>query len=127
VHDIVDEDRKGLASWLRKHVGYAELEHQRRGAPAPFRDRVRRFRNRDRGDTRPLTRVILKDLVFPFVPGRPLALFLYMYVIRLGLLDGRAGLRFCFFHAWYQAMVDALRAEAARPAGDPATGSPPWP
>jgi hypothetical protein len=40
-------------------------------------------------------------------------MFVYMYVIRLGLLDGRAGLRFCFYHAWYQATVDSLRAEAA--------------
>jgi glycosyltransferase involved in cell wall biosynthesis len=127
VHDIVDEDRKGLATWLHKHVRYAELEHRRRGAPVPFRERARRFRHRDRGDTRPLTRILLKDLVFPCVPGRPLALFLYMYVLRLGLLDGRAGLRFCFFHAWYQATVDALRAEAARPPAYSANGSHPCP
>ena len=36
-----------------------------------------------------------------------------MYVIRLGMLDGRAGLRFCFFHAWYEATVAALRADIA--------------
>jgi len=111
-NDIVDEDRKGLARWLHKHVRYAELEQQRCGQPVPFPARMRRFRSRDRADTRPLTRVILKDLVFPAVPGRPPALFFYMYVIRLGLLDGRAGLRFCFFHAWYQATVDGLQAEA---------------
>jgi hypothetical protein len=34
-----------------------------------------------------------------------------MYLLRLGLLDGIAGLRFCFFHAWYEASVAALRAE----------------
>jgi hypothetical protein len=49
------------------------------------------------------------------MPARPLALFLYMYVVRLGLLDGRAGLRFCFFHAWYQATVDGLQAESVLP------------
>jgi hypothetical protein len=112
-NDIVDEDRKGLASWLHKHVRYAELEQQRRGRPAPFPERLRRFRSRDRGDTRPLSRIILKDLLFPTVPARPLMLFLYMYVIRLGLLDGPSGLRFCFFHAWYQATVSGLQAEAA--------------
>ena len=74
--------------------------------------RVRRFRSRDRTETKPLARVILKDLVLPALPARPLAVFLYMYVVRLGLLDGRAGLRFCFFHAWYQATVDSLGAEA---------------
>lgn len=28
--DIVDEDRKGLAAWLRKHIAYAEAESARR-------------------------------------------------------------------------------------------------
>ena len=116
-NDIVDEDRKGLARWLHKHVRYAELELEKRGRPVPFRERVRRFRHRDQGDTRPLSRAVLKDLVFPSVPGRPLAVFLYMYVFRLGVLDGRAGLRFCFFHAWYQATVSGLAAEVTRPPG----------
>jgi glycosyltransferase involved in cell wall biosynthesis len=124
VHDIVDEDRKGLASWLHKHVRYAELEQRKRGQPVPLRERVRRFRRRDRSDTRPLARVVLKDLVFPAVPARPLALFLYMYVIRLGLLDGRAGLRFCFFHAWFQAAVDGLRSEARAEPSRRETGGP---
>jgi glycosyltransferase involved in cell wall biosynthesis len=110
-NDIVDEDHKGLATWLHKHVRYAELEKQRRGQPIGLRERIRRFRARDRTDTRPLVRVVLKDLVFPLLPARPLALFLYMYVVRLGVLDGPAGLRFCLFHAWYQVTIDGLRAE----------------
>jgi glycosyltransferase involved in cell wall biosynthesis len=114
-HDIVDEDRKGLAAWLCKHVRYAELEQRRRGRVAPFAERIRRVRHRDRAETRPLARVIMKDLLFPAVPARPLALFLYMYLVRLGILDGRAGLRFCFFHAWYQAAVDGLAAETLLP------------
>jgi glycosyltransferase involved in cell wall biosynthesis len=112
-NDIVDEDGKGLAAWLHKHVRYAELEQQRRGDPAPWVERMRRMRARDPADTRTLTRIVLKDLVFPSLPGRPLAMFLYMYVLRLGVLDGRTGLRFCFFHAWYQSTVGALQAEAA--------------
>jgi hypothetical protein len=116
-NDIVDEDRKGLATWLHKHVRYAELEQRRRGRPAPLAERLRRFRHRDGTDTRPVSRAILKDLVFPSVPARPLALFLYMYVLRLGVLDGLAGLRFCFFHAWYQAAVDGLQAESRRSGG----------
>jgi glycosyltransferase involved in cell wall biosynthesis len=116
-NDIVDEDQKGLASWLHKHVRYAELEQRERGEPAPLRERMRRFHSRDRTDSRPLARVVLKDLVFPTMPARPLVLFFYMYVVRLGLLDGRAGLRFCFFHAWYQAAVDGLQAETRLPSG----------
>jgi glycosyltransferase involved in cell wall biosynthesis len=114
-NDVVDEDQKGLASWLQKHVRYAELEQRRRGHPVPIGEQIRRFRSRDRTDTRQLSRIILKDLIFPAMPARPIALFLYMYVIRRGLLDGRAGLRFCFFHAWYQATVDGLQAETLLP------------
>jgi glycosyltransferase involved in cell wall biosynthesis len=108
-NDIVDDDQKGLASWLCKHVCYAELEAARRGQPLSLWRRLRLLRSRQ--DTRPLTRAILKDVVFPSVPAKPVALFLFMYLIRLGVLDGRAGLRFCFFHAWYEASVAALGPE----------------
>jgi glycosyltransferase involved in cell wall biosynthesis len=111
-HDLVDEDHKGLASWLRKHVRYAELEARRRGGTEPFRERLRSLQSRT--DSRPLARAFLKSIVFPAVPAKPAALFLYMYVLRLGMLDGRAGLRFCFLHAWYEAIVAGLQAESAR-------------
>lgn len=110
-HDIVDEDHKGLAVWLHKHVHYAQLEAGRRRRQGLFRDRLGALRSRD--DTRPLSRAVLKDVVFPSVPAKPATLFFYMYIVRLGLLDGLAGLRFCFFHAWYEACVSALRANTA--------------
>jgi glycosyltransferase involved in cell wall biosynthesis len=113
-HDIVDDDQKSLAAWLHKHVAYAELEVRRRGRPAALSDRITALRNRS--NTMPLPRAVLKDVVFPSVPAKPLALFLYMYILRLGLFDGVAGLRFCFFHAWFEVTVAALRPEQA-PAG----------
>jgi glycosyltransferase involved in cell wall biosynthesis len=111
-HDLVDEDRKGLAAWLHKHVRYAELEAQRRSSLGPLRERFRMLR-RPRKDTRPLSRAVMKDVIFPLVPAKPFALFLYMYVARFGLLDGRAGLHFCFYHAWYEASVSALQSHPA--------------
>jgi glycosyltransferase involved in cell wall biosynthesis len=116
-HDLVDEDGRGLAAWLHKHVGYAQLEAGRRGGPAPLRRRLQALRSRDPSDTRPLSRVVLKEVVFPSVPAKPAALFLYMYLVRLGLLDGLAGLRFCFFHAWYEVCVNALHAERSTSRG----------
>ncbi|MHB1593654.1 MAG: glycosyltransferase family 2 protein [Streptosporangiaceae bacterium] len=110
-NDIVDDDLKGFALWLHKHVRYAELEAHRRGAPASLRGRLRALRSR--ADTRPLARALLKDVVFPSVPAKPAALFAYMYVVRLGVLDGRAGLRFCFFHAWFEAAVSSLQSDPA--------------
>jgi hypothetical protein len=105
-YDLVDEDRKGLAAWLHKHVRYAELEAARRGQAPGLRPRLRTLQGRP--NTRPMIRAILKDVIFPSVPAKPVTLFLFMYLVRLGLLDGRAGLRFCFFHAWYEASVAAL-------------------
>lgn len=120
-HDLVDEDRKGLARWLAKHVGYAELEAGRRGVPLSIADRWRAFRAVRPTDSRPLARAIAKDLVFPLVPARPLAMFLYMYLVKLGFLDGATGLRFCLFHAWFQLAVESLRRPEANPARTTAT------
>lgn len=107
VNDIVDEDGKGLAAWLHKHVDYAVLEAERRDVPKPLRQRLELVRNRPR--SRPLGRAVVKDVIFPSVPAKPTAMFTYMYLLRLGFLDGRVGLLFCFYHAWFQASVSALQ------------------
>ena len=113
-NDIVDEDLKGLAAWLHKHIRYAVLEAERRGQTPPFRLRLQRIRLRDRRDTRPVARIAIRDVIFPSIPAKPLALFLYMYFLRLGILDGRSGLYFCFYHAWHEATVGTLRAARMR-------------
>jgi glycosyltransferase involved in cell wall biosynthesis len=128
-NDLVDEDRKGLAAWLHKHVRYAELEAARRGTRAPMPRRLAAVRA-GQGGSRPLARSVLKDVIFPAVPAKPAALFIYMYLLRLGLLDGLAGLRFCLYHAWYEATVAALRSDAtaaARTAGGGSLCRPTWP
>jgi glycosyltransferase involved in cell wall biosynthesis len=111
-NDIVDEDLKGLAAWLHKHVQYAELSSEPRGGTVRLRERLQVLR--EDGSGRPLARRILKDVFFPSIPAKPAAVFLYMYIVRLGFLDGMAGLRFCFYHAWFEMSVAALRAEARR-------------
>jgi len=113
-HDIVDHDLKGLAAWLHKHVGYAELEASRQSGAAPLAQRWRvaqrwrTFRAGRSHDTRPLLRAVAKDLVLPLVPARPLVVFCYMYLLRLGFLDGVPGLLFCLYHAWYRVTIEAL-------------------
>jgi glycosyltransferase involved in cell wall biosynthesis len=111
-HDLVDEDHKGLAAWLHKHITYADLEAQQRGEVTSLRQRLRKLRRRQ--DSRPFSRALLKDVIYPAVPAKPVALFAYMYIARLGILDGGPGLRFCFFHAWYEAATSSLRREAVQ-------------
>ena len=123
-NDIVDEDLKGLAAWLDKHVRYAQLECEQRGSTGSLPQRLRALRHSSR--TRPLARSILKDLVFPAIPAKPAALFLYMYIARLGFLDGAGGLRFCLYHAWCEMSVAALRAEAEAARGGPVSETRTW-
>jgi hypothetical protein len=48
------------------------------------------------------------------MPAKPLALFVYMYLVRLGFLDGRPGLALCVFHAFQEFMVGLKLAELRR-------------
>jgi hypothetical protein len=57
----------------------------------------------------PLSRRILKNVIFPRVPLKPLALFVYMYIARLGFLDGRPGFVFCILHAWHEFVIGQLQ------------------
>ena len=104
--DLVDEDRKGLASWVTKHVRYAELEARRRAATPPGAA--------GRQTHHSGLRSLLKDVVAPRLPARPLATFGYMYVLRGGFLDGRVGLLFCLLHGWFQMLVQDLQREQSR-------------
>lgn len=103
-NDLVDEDLKGLASWMAKHVRYAALEAERRQA----RTGAGWHRVRNRPQSLPLTRAVAKEIVFPLVPFKPLALFIYMFIIRGGWKDGRAGLSFCLLHAWHEHNIGRL-------------------
>ncbi len=42
-----------------------------------------------------------------FVPCQPLLRFLWMYVVKLGFLDGRAGFQLCVLSAFYEVVTNA--------------------
>lgn len=105
-NDIVDDDLKGLARWLRKHAWYAELEAELRVKRPPLPERLKEIRQRR--IHRPLMRAVAKDIVFPMVPFKPLVLFAYMYLVRGGFLDGWEGRCFCVLHAWHEYLINAL-------------------
>jgi hypothetical protein len=41
-------------------------------------------------------------------------MFLALYLVRGGVLEGRAGLTFCLLRAWYEFMIDVKRRELQR-------------
>ena len=55
----------------------------------------------------------LKRLLYR-VPLRPAIIFLYLYVVRLGLLDGRAGYYFSRMRAAYELFIDVKVLETRR-------------
>ncbi len=88
---------KGLDHWLNRHRWYAALEAEQAmtepgesllrllGTPGRRRQGLKRLFNR--------------------LPMRPALRFAYMYLVRGGFTDGRAGLRYCLLQAWYQQLI----------------------
>jgi len=90
---------KGWQDWRERHWRYAAAEAERlrqEGASVALRDLFGRHRGRRRR--------VLRMLSF-HVPFRPAFRFLYAGLLRGGLLDGRAGLRFCLAMAHYERMI----------------------
>jgi glycosyltransferase involved in cell wall biosynthesis len=112
-NDLLHLDRRGLEAFVARHNRYSTLEAAARfkaESDAPDRARlpvsllaspVQRKR-------------FLRERVWPRVPAKPLVLFVYMYLLRRGFLDGRAGLALCVFHAFQEFMVGLKLAELRR-------------
>lgn len=99
---MIHDDRRGLEHYIAKHNRYSTLE-----ARALFEETQRGVDRRDEANLSAGSRRHrwLKRYVMPRVPFPGLWRFLYMYIIRLGVLDGRAGFEFCRFISMYDYMV----------------------
>jgi glycosyltransferase involved in cell wall biosynthesis len=102
---------KGLGDWFERHNRYSTDE---------ARATVVRLREGGRVDWAGLfstaatrRRRAMKDLSM-HMPFRPLLRFLYMYVLRRGFLDGRAGWTYCRMMATYEFMIVAKAREMLR-------------
>ncbi|MEE3001925.1 MAG: glycosyltransferase family 2 protein [Planctomycetota bacterium] len=109
---MIHEDRRGLEVYMEKHNRYSTLE-----AEAIF--------NESRGGDLDASitghqlqrRRWFKRHIYRYLPAKWLMRFLYMYVLRLGVLDGLNGLRFCLFISSYELQIGLklreLRLQAA--------------
>ena len=70
---------------------------------------LRHLLSRDRNERRDAMKRVAYRL-----PCRPSIVFLYLYVVRLGFLDGRAGLAFSCMRASYEIAIDVKSLELAR-------------
>jgi glycosyltransferase involved in cell wall biosynthesis len=112
-NDLLHLDRRGLEAFVARHNRYSTLE-----AAARFKaecDAPDRARLPVSLLASPVQRKrFLRERVWPRVPAKPLVLFVYMYLLRRGFLDGRAGLALCVFHAFQEFMVGLKLAELRR-------------
>ncbi len=115
---LAHDDYKGLERYFDRHNLYSSLEAVEaariiRAAGQPARSLPAALRTRG-----PERRRFLKNLAYRYLPARALIKFLWMYLLRLGFLDGRVGCRYCLLHAFYEYQV-SLKLEELRDLNSP--------
>ena len=101
-HDIVHESLRDMDFWIAKHNVYST--HNTRIYESIDHELTDGVKARWFGNQAERKRFI-KHHIWPRLPGRALLFFLYMYVFRMGFLDGRHGFHFCVMHAIFQQFI----------------------
>ncbi|MCB1633369.1 MAG: glycosyltransferase family 2 protein [Xanthomonadales bacterium] len=106
---------KGVHQWVARHNQYStdevELVLRLRSETIPWRNML---------GSDPIARRRALKILAARLPGRPLWRFLYTYVLRAGMLDGRAGLNYCLLRVAHDLHIGVklrerrLAARAAR-------------
>lgn len=99
----------GFSAWITKHDRYSTMEAQLWSERAVERLGVAAMFGSD-----PLKRRRAIKRVVYTLPGRPILIFLALYILKAGFLDGRAGVTFSLLRSWYEYMIDCKRRELRR-------------
>lgn len=97
---------KGIAEWITKHNFYSDQEAQqiiasRSSEYTAHTSLLRLLSSAVSANHSNKRRRVLKEIYYK-MPGRPLIKFLYMYLGKLGFLDGRAGFTYSLLIAFYE-------------------------
>jgi len=92
---------KGLNDWFEKHNRYSSMEAELR--MKVFKERTR-LADLFAEDTN-VRRRTLKH-IFYRLPLRPWITFIYLFVLRMGVLEGREGFMYSYLRAVYEYMID---------------------
>lgn len=114
---LIHHDYKGIERYFERHNHYTSLEAV---------EIIRAERASAKGDTigaslwarGPRRRRAIKQFAYRYAPGRALLVFIYMYLFRLGFLDGRIGFRYCLIRAFHEYQI-SLKLLELRQAGSP--------
>lgn len=95
---LLHDSQRGLSYWIGKQNAFSDWNAARRMQQR--KDGVPPLSSLWSGD--PLARRKWLKAVFLRLPGKPLLLFIYLYVLKLGFLDGLPGLYFCALRAAHE-------------------------
>ncbi len=122
---LLHNDDKGIERYIERHNHYSTLEAvEILRAQYHYRDQYRDQYKANQGQQRirsnwlqvgPHRRRALKTLAYRYLPARPLFVFLYLYFIKLGLLDGRGGFDSALLRAVYEYQIDLKLRELRSP------------
>jgi len=112
---LLHDDDKGLERFFDRHNTYTSLEAveivRARGGAAAGRTML----GGDLAARGPARRRALKNFAQRWLPARPLCVFLYMYLLKAGFLDGRAGFRYAVLKMFFEYQIALKVAELADP------------
>lgn len=113
-HLLRHEDRRGLEHFFAKHNRYSTLEAQEiYDRPEPWPGFIRFATDR-------ITRRRFgKSRMLPYLPMPWVWRLIYMYFVRLGFMDGKAGWFLCNFISTYEFLVQLKYRELVRTNGKP--------
>ncbi len=110
---------KGMTHWLSRHNAYSSLEAEQvvrnRNGRRQFNCWAALFAL-DRNERR-----FHQKELFYRMPARPLVKFLFLYLVKSGFLDGRAGFRYAVLQSFYEYMIVLKTKELAAKAKTPAS------
>lgn len=109
---LIHHDFKGMERYFERHNVYSSLEAveawRAMASPKLIANLPGKLKARGPGRRR-----FLKNLAYRYLPGRALFKFIWMYLIKLGFLDGRMGFRYCLLHTFYEYQI-SLKLEELR-------------
>lgn len=99
----------GIHAWFAKHNRYSTMEAEHKFNDGDANVPVSLLFHRDPANRRKA----IKSIIYR-MPMRPLIMFISLYFLRLGFLDGVAGLKFSILRSIYEYMIDIKVSELER-------------
>ncbi len=100
---LIHDTNQDLSYWIRKQNEFSDWNAKRRlnqleEALPPMQDLL---------SNDPVKRRKFLKALYIRMPGKPMLMFVYLYIIKRGFLDGRASLFFCALRAMHELNIQA--------------------